>query len=264
MLRVWEDPWVFSIPGFGPLPRNATIVSSDLTVSSLTTIDREWNRNLVEHLFVSSGDWDIRNWSDAMLINNGKFGIHDDSGHSLALIAGALSDQVRSSECAHCKYSVIFGGTHSRNENQAAIDDGAEAEVPVLSSWDLDRLPVSFDAGISMFDSYIVVVLRNRSGSFQEAAICCHSGTDPLVAKALACLLFGCCEVGDCKMVLDSLHDNAIPPWRIAHIISEIQGCRRGPVNVSFGLLSRQLNQVAHEFRQWSKRCKISNHVLFE
>ncbi|GAB4835071.1 hypothetical protein Ancab_039316, partial [Ancistrocladus abbreviatus] len=50
-------------------------------------------------------------------------------------------------------------------------------------------------------------------------------------------------------------------PWRIAHIISEIQDKKAGLCRLFFALVRRLFNTAAHSLGQRARPCKIRNQM---
>ncbi|GAB4826667.1 hypothetical protein Ancab_033563 [Ancistrocladus abbreviatus] len=161
-----------------------------------------------------------------------------------------------------------------RNHHRAYMEEQVEKVRSSRKLQDLEYVIVTFDAGILQSTSYSAIILRDKDGPLQEAIVNQHPEKDPLTAEAKgrleAVLLVKAKQLqdvvilGDCKLIIDNLCQSTDPPWRVAHIISEIQYDLRDMVNISVGFIRRSLNVTAHEFCQWYKHCKLSRLVVLK
>ncbi|GAB4831673.1 hypothetical protein Ancab_005685 [Ancistrocladus abbreviatus] len=134
------------------------------------------------------------------------------------------------------------------------------------------RAIFSFDVGISNAGSYQAFIKRNDNRDLIGAMVQFNTELDPLATEAMAYLEVikevreynyqKVSIVGDCKLVIDAINKVTIPPWSIAHIVSEIQCLSELLVDVEFVFVGHSLNATAHELCNWGKALGLKGRVV--
>ncbi|XP_026396311.1 uncharacterized protein LOC113290943 [Papaver somniferum] len=145
-----------------------------------------------------------------------------------------------------------------------------QLELPVWSPPPGTHIKINVDAALSGDKSFAAAVARNNHGEFVGAGTIPINTTFPLVAEThgslLAIQLAGRLNAleeiveGDCQTVVMILQKKTTSvPWRISHLIDEINKKAASLNSVEFQFVPKRVNNVAHDLAKFATRQNVQD-----
>lgn len=139
-----------------------------------------------------------------------------------------------------------------------------QLEEPTWSPPPANHIKINVDAAVSDNNSFAAAVARNNQGGFVGAGTNDFNTTNPLVGETHGFLL--AIQLANRLKAHNVIIEGEINtiPWRIAHLIDEINSKVASINSVEFQFVKRRVNNVAHNLAKFAIQHNVRDWSLVD